>query len=264
MGSEGRGEQILKTDQDNALLLRDGFEFAGARRGRRSASRPRWPSSAGRPARATSCSPTRSGASRWRRFRDSLRDWVHGYGTQGPMRLAIFLDAAAVAGDASLLDDARAHLDRIVVDSDARLARFAAPADQFAEPGNWWARLTGHLDDLPLDLKKVGTFPIVHGLRALALQHRVHATASAERARLLVDKPPPRPRAGARHRRRAARLHGAAPGAPAAPARRGQRAGQPVVPAELATLERHQLHGALDIVRRFRQFVRGHFRLDSL
>ena len=25
MGSEGRGEQILKTDQDNALLLRDGF-----------------------------------------------------------------------------------------------------------------------------------------------------------------------------------------------------------------------------------------------
>ncbi|MBC7730700.1 MAG: CBS domain-containing protein, partial [Bacteriovorax sp.] len=29
MGSEGRGEQILKTDQDNALLLRDGFEFTG-------------------------------------------------------------------------------------------------------------------------------------------------------------------------------------------------------------------------------------------
>ncbi len=29
MGSEGRGEQILKTDQDNALLLRDGFATAG-------------------------------------------------------------------------------------------------------------------------------------------------------------------------------------------------------------------------------------------
>jgi CBS domain-containing protein len=27
MGSEGRSEQILKTDQDNALLLCDGFEF---------------------------------------------------------------------------------------------------------------------------------------------------------------------------------------------------------------------------------------------
>ena len=25
MGSEGRGEQLLKTDQDNGLLLRDGY-----------------------------------------------------------------------------------------------------------------------------------------------------------------------------------------------------------------------------------------------
>ena len=29
MGSEGRGEQIVKTDQDNALILRDGFAFDG-------------------------------------------------------------------------------------------------------------------------------------------------------------------------------------------------------------------------------------------
>ena len=27
MGSEGRGEQIIRTDQDNALILRDGFAF---------------------------------------------------------------------------------------------------------------------------------------------------------------------------------------------------------------------------------------------
>lgn len=26
MGSEGRGEQIIRTDQDNALILRDGFD----------------------------------------------------------------------------------------------------------------------------------------------------------------------------------------------------------------------------------------------
>ena len=29
MGSEGRGEQIIKTDQDNGLLLRDGFAADG-------------------------------------------------------------------------------------------------------------------------------------------------------------------------------------------------------------------------------------------
>jgi signal-transduction protein with cAMP-binding, CBS, and nucleotidyltransferase domain len=28
MGSEGRGEQILRTDQDNALIIRDGEDIA--------------------------------------------------------------------------------------------------------------------------------------------------------------------------------------------------------------------------------------------
>ncbi len=263
MGSEGRGEQLLKTDQDNALLLRDGFEFAGleeiAERFQAALAALGWPPC---PGGIMLTNPV------WRQplagFRDALRDWVHGHGAQGPMRLAIFLDAAAVAGDASLLGEARAHLDRIVVDSDARLARFAAAADQFAEPGNWWARLTGHLDDLPLDLKKVGTFPIVHGLRALSLQHGVHATSSAERARLLADKRRLDPELArdivdALHafmalrlaRQLAQRVEGIAPG-------------NLVVPAELATLERHRLHGALDIVKRFRHFLRGHFRLDSL
>ena len=54
MGSEGRGEQILKTDQDNALLLRDGFEHPAA-----AAVAQRFnealPPSATRPAQATSC-----------------------------------------------------------------------------------------------------------------------------------------------------------------------------------------------------------------
>ena len=41
MGSEGRGEQILKTDQDNALLLRDGFACPTASRPSPRASAPR-------------------------------------------------------------------------------------------------------------------------------------------------------------------------------------------------------------------------------
>jgi len=42
-----------------------------------------------------------------------------GNGTpDGPMHLAIFFDAACIAGDAALLDEARAHLDRIVSGQD--------------------------------------------------------------------------------------------------------------------------------------------------
>jgi CBS domain-containing protein len=49
------------------------------------------------------------------------------------MHLAIFLDAVAVAGDKSLLLDARNHLDRILTGSDVFLARFAAAVEQFGE-----------------------------------------------------------------------------------------------------------------------------------
>jgi signal-transduction protein with cAMP-binding, CBS, and nucleotidyltransferase domain len=37
-----------------------------------------------------------------------------------------------------------------------------------------------------------------------------------------------------------------------------------VRPSELSTLEREPLHDALAIVKRFRGFLRQHFRLDAL
>ena len=62
MGSEGRGEQLLKTDQDNGLVLRDGTARATTRwRGLCSASRPRCATSATPTARAASWSATRPG-----------------------------------------------------------------------------------------------------------------------------------------------------------------------------------------------------------
>ena len=43
----------------------------------------------------------------------------------------------------------------------------------------------------------------------------------------------------------------------------GLPAGNEVRPSELSTLEREPLHDALAIVKRFRAFLRMHFRLDS-
>jgi CBS domain-containing protein len=101
MGSEGRREQILKTDQDNALLLRDGFEFAGlaelAERFNAALGELGYPPC---PGQIMLSNPL------WRqplaRFRETMRDWVHGADPEGPMRLAIFFDAAPVAGDAGV------------------------------------------------------------------------------------------------------------------------------------------------------------------
>lgn len=264
MGSEGRGEQILKTDQDNALLLRDGTPDdaavdEAARRFETVLAGFGYPPCPGgiMLTRATWRQPLAA-------FRDTLREWVTGSDPEGPMRLAIFFDAVAVAGDASLLDAARAHLDALAADHDAFLARFARAADQFDEPGSWWTRLTTRRDEQPLDLKKLGVFPIVHGVRALALQYRVRERGTAARLQALVaagrvDAALARDVLDALHLLMSLRLtHQLRQRA------EGRTAGNEVRPSELGVLEREPLRDALAIVRRFRAFLRGHFRLEAL
>ena len=134
MGSEGRGEQILKTDQDNALLLRDGFEHPQLADDRgalqRRAGRVRLPAVPGRHHADQPAVALR----RWRPSATRCATGSTAPARDGPMQLAIFFDAAAVAGDATLLQQVREHLERILAGGDAFLARFAAAADQFDEP----------------------------------------------------------------------------------------------------------------------------------
>jgi CBS domain-containing protein len=263
MGSEGRGEQILKTDQDNALILRDGFVFEGlaavAQRFNDALADFGYPPC---PGGIMLTNPL------WQQplaaWRETIRSWLYGHDPEGPLQLAIFLDAAPVAGDGSLLDDARHYLDSIVAGNDAYLARFAAAADQFSEPGNWLTRLVQQRDVQPLDLKKLGTFPIVHGVRALALQYGVRERSTAERLQRLValqriDATLARDLVDALHFLMALRLSHQLRQRSG-----GQQPGNEVRPADLATLEREPLHDALGIVKRFRLFLREHFRFGSL
>ncbi|HSV71100.1 MAG TPA: putative nucleotidyltransferase substrate binding domain-containing protein [Methylibium sp.] len=263
MGSEGRGEQILKTDQDNALLLRDGLAAPGleALTQRFSAALAGF----GYPPCPGGIMVTNP---LWRQpladFREAIRGWVYGHDREGPMRLAIFFDAAPVAGDAALLTEARDYLDRIFADQDIYLARFAAAADAFHEPGNWFTRLLTRRDEQPLDLKKLGTFPIVHGTRALSLQYGVREPGTAARLQALVarerlDAALARELAGALHFLMGLRLsHQLRQRAG------GARPGNEVRPADLALREREPLREALAVVLRFRQFLRQHFRLGSI
>lgn len=263
MGSEGRGEQILKTDQDNALLLRDGFEFAGlaevAARFNAALAEFGYPPC---PGHIMLTNPL------WRcsesAFRDTLGEWVYGSSSDGPMQLAIFFDAAAVAGDATLLAGMRAHLDRILAGGDAFLARFAAAADQFDEPQSWWQRLTARSDEQPLDLKKLGTFPIVHGVRALSLAHGVRESGTADRLRVLmasgvVDAELGRDLLEALHYLMGLKLRHQL-----RQRERGEVPGNLVRPSDLSTMDRDQLKDALAINKRFRALLRQRFRLDSL
>jgi CBS domain-containing protein len=263
MGSEGRGEQILKTDQDNALLLREGFDFPGladvTARFSQALTGFGYPPC---PGGIMLTNPLWCQA--MPAFKESMRGWLYGHDPEGPMHLAIFFDAACVAGDASLLDDARDYMDRVLTGQDAYLARFAGAADQFNEPGNWFTRLTTKRDEQPLDLKKLGTFPIVHGVRALSLQYGVRELGTVARLDRLValgrvEAGLARDLVDALHFLMGLRLsHQLRQRAG------GARPGNEVRASELGALEREPLRDSLAIVKRFRLYLRQHFKFDSL
>lgn len=199
-------------------------------------------------------------------FRDSLRQWIHGADPRGPMNLAIFLDAAAVAGDAGLLKQARDHVDYLLSDSDAYFAHFASAVDLFGGDGGWWSRLPGLYGraTAEIDLKKLGIFPLVHGVRALALQYRVRALGTAARLRALVadgriDEGLARDLIDAIHFLIGLKL---ASNLRQMDDRRPPDNG--VRLSELGTLERQALKDSLAIVRRFKQWLGRHYRLDAL
>lgn len=265
MGSEGRGEQVIKTDQDNALILRDGFAcveleavtgaFTAALidfgyppcPGGIMLSRPLW------------CQPL-SG------FKDTLRHWLFDAVPDGPMNLAIFLDAVAVAGDATLLEEARAHLDRLLQDDAGYLARFARAVEQFGDATSWWSRLPGlrGRDAAEIDLKKLGLFPIVHGVRALALEFRLKEVSTTARLKALaadnrLDAPLARDLTDALHRlmdlKLANNLRQMA---------EGRAPGNTIPLSALGTLDRQALKESLAIVRSFKQWLGRHYRFDAL
>ncbi|MGQ3676194.1 DUF294 nucleotidyltransferase-like domain-containing protein [Xanthobacter sp. TB0139] len=265
MGSEGRGEQIIKTDQDNALLLRDGFECPELEQvtaaftaalidfgyppcpGGIMLSRPLW------------CQSVAS-------FRKTLAAWLFDATAEGPMNLAIFLDADVVAGDEALLDEARAHLTRLLQDDAAYYARFAMAVEQFTAPGSWWSRLPGlrGRDAAEIDIKKLGLFPVVHGVRALALEFRVKACSTTGRLDELVkekrlEAPLARDIADALHC-----LMGLKLGNNLRQMARGEKPGNSIRLSDLGTLDKQALKDSLAIVRQFREWLGRHYRFDRL
>ena len=270
MGSEGRGEQVFKTDQDNALLLPND--------GDSTALEPLEPLAQRFITELIACGYPRCQGDimlsnpLWRQpvagFRQTLREWIFGADPQGPMRLAIFLDAAAVAGDATLLQQARDFVQQHVVDNDAFFARFARAADQFSGPAAWWQRLTPVLgrshDEPPFDLKKLGTFPIVHGVRALALQQHVSAVSTTERLLGLVEG---QHLAVATAHQLTDALHGLMTlklEHNLAQRERGEALSNLVRLSTLSDAQRAELATGQAAIKRFRQYLRDHFRLDSL
>jgi CBS domain-containing protein len=266
MGSEGRGEQLLRTDQDNGLVLRDGYappdDLEGiCRRFSQALASFGYPECPG--GIMVSSPAWRQGAAA---FGQTVRRWLRSADPEGLMALAIFVDAHAVSGDAALLEQVRETLDDAATDNEAMLARFAAAIDAFEAHSGWWNRLLtfgeGAADRL--DLKKAGLFPLVHGVRALALQQHVRATGTVDRIQALVSAGALPPDLAPDLVESLHFLMGLKLRIGLEALELGRDDGRTVDLHRLGPLERDLLKDALAVVKRFRAHLRQRFRLELL
>ena len=264
MGSEGRGEQLLKTDQDNGLILRDGYTppqdlAAICQRFSDVLARFGYPPCPGgimlsNPAWRQSASD----------FAQTVRRWLVMPEADSLMNLAIFMDAHAVSGDARLLEDVRASLMQMATDNDALRARFASAIDAFGSHTGWWNRLLGGDAAQALNLKKEGIFPLVHGVRSLALAERLVETGSTERIAALVAAGVLSADMGRELTESLRFFMGLKLKAGLAELDRGQPVSGAIDVGSLSTLERDLLKDTLDVVKRFKAQLRHRFKLGAL
>ncbi|MCC7208809.1 MAG: cache domain-containing protein [Anaerolineae bacterium] len=195
MGSQGRQEQTLLTDQDNGIIFAppagvspdsvgDYFLQLGARvcadlhhagytlcRGNVMASNPRW-------CRALSA------------WISGFNEWVHKSEAQEVIDLAIFFDFRTVYGNTELAQELRRHIHAALKDMPAFYHHFAQNALTFKPPfrllGNiYLGGATEHAGEINL---KDAMMPMVSFARLYALRHQVNQTHTLERIEALAER----------------------------------------------------------------------------
>ena len=187
LGSEGREEQILRTDQDNALIFNDGFvpenraeitlqfievldEIGFPRcEGDIMIINPKWCKS-------------------FTEYKRDIHEWIEHPNPAALMDMAIFFDSIPVSGVSSLHKELLAYLFAQVNSQKTVLTHFARAIENFDSPLGMFSRFTsdkGHENEI--DIKKGALFALVHGVRSLALEHNIEKTNTTLRIKALND-----------------------------------------------------------------------------
>lgn len=195
LGSEGRKEQTLKTDQDNAIIYEDkanehreevrayflhfakmvsakldhiGFSFCT---GEYMASNSKWTHS----------------LSYWKKY---YQNWMDQPAPETVINFSTFFDCRHIYGDASLVEDLKQFLDEMLQTPLEKMFFFMGKnALQYEPPLTFFRSIRtftkGNME--VFDIKKAMT-PIVDLVRLFALKHRVYEVNTGERARALQKR----------------------------------------------------------------------------
>ena len=195
MGSEGRKEQTLKTDQDNAIIFEDvneeelesvnayflklgdlvcnmldktGYDFC---EGDIMAKNPKW------------CQPI----SIWKKY---FKDWVYNAGPEALLQTSIFFDFRFGYGDISLVNGLRDSLFNFLDDRKGFFSNLAENTSNFRLPigffGNFIVESKGKFKNT-FDIKWAMML-VVDFARIYALKNKISATNTMERLELLSKK----------------------------------------------------------------------------
>ncbi len=262
MGSEGRGEQILRTDQDNGLIIRDGVDIKRYNEvmqkfteilisfgyptcdGNIMVSNPYW------------CKSESN-------YKKEIIHWIEYPDMDSYMYFSIFFDAQCVAGDKRLLEGIKetvwVHMDR---ENDVYMARFAKLTTLFETPVGFFSTFLHK--DRKIDLKKAGIFPIVQGVRSLCVAHRITALSTVERIKALrsqqiLDETMSKELIEAFEILLYIRLE-----QQLRTLMEDKKPGNEVDTDRMSKIQRDLLKDSLQIVEKFKKFIVRHFSLDNL
>ncbi len=197
LGSEGRGEQLLRTDQDNALVYQDdpnnsnikedclllaqkvtamlheiGYEYCPADM---MASNPSW------------CQSVED-------WQNTFTKWVHSPGEKEIMMCTIFFDYRPVYGDHSLAQNLTQHIFSLLDKQDVFLHLMAKNALENPPPlsffRNFIVEKNGEHKD-SFDIKLRAMMPLVDAARLLILAHRISGINNTSKRYLALAEAEP-------------------------------------------------------------------------
>lgn len=182
LGSEGRSEQTIATDQDNALILSDGAD-AGSREtyARFARSVNESLDACGFPlCRGGIMAGSPGGCATLSEWRSRFARWMDRGAPEDVLQASVYLDFRAIAGGAHLASRLRDDVVGRARVTPRFVREMALNAVQHRIPLNWFGLVDPDSEGM-LDLKLQGTLIYVDAARVYALALGLRATSTRER-----------------------------------------------------------------------------------
>lgn len=256
LGSEGRHEQLLRTDQDNALVLARDPDTALVQAAEAFSAALLQLGFPPCPGQIMVNNPY------WRRttekWSESILRWAERGEAEAFMHLGLLSDARAVAGNTSLLNPIEQTMKQLASNK-IFLRAIVAEALAFQSAFTIFGRLRS--DRSGIDLKKGGIFPLVHGIRVLALEAGIRASSSFDRIERLRELNILRSKTAANLKQALAVLMRLRLNQQLSDYRFAEAPDNAVYPERMRYLDRELLRDALRVVEQLKELLKSRFQL---